>query len=294
MAKDSDALVVGLGSDVQWVKKFQLLDKSGAEMFSVDPATGNVAAHGTVTSAGAIDGSGNLTITNSAPFLLLSDNTASAKSLKIKADANQADLRETAGADGSLLVLDLANNRVGIGAAPGAYALDVTGAAHGSSTLLIDGNFTVGAGATAVTVTAASGNTDVGGTLGVDGAAALDSTLSVGGNITASAHILMADIEAALTAKGGGGQDSSATSTHAVAIVATVSAGNDSFTLPAATGSGRVRLVSNQAAANSMQLFGLGSDTVNAANSGTGVAVAAKKNALCVDYASGKWFAVIG
>lgn len=59
--------------------------------------------------------SGNLTISNTAPSLVLTDTTASAKSLTIAVDANVANFRESAGAAGSLMVLDLANNSVGIG-----------------------------------------------------------------------------------------------------------------------------------------------------------------------------------
>lgn len=55
------------------------------------------------------------TISNTAPTLVMTDTTASAKSLTVEVDANKANLRESAGAAGSLLVLDLANNRVGIG-----------------------------------------------------------------------------------------------------------------------------------------------------------------------------------
>jgi hypothetical protein len=62
----------------------------------------------------------NPLITNAAPGLVFTDTTAAAKSLTIKLDANIVDLRESAGASGSLLVLDLANSRVGIGTnAPG-------------------------------------------------------------------------------------------------------------------------------------------------------------------------------
>jgi hypothetical protein len=57
----------------------------------------------------------NQTISNTAPSLILTDTTASAKSLTIDVDANLAQLRESAGASGSLITLDLANNRVGIG-----------------------------------------------------------------------------------------------------------------------------------------------------------------------------------
>lgn len=62
--------------------------------------------------------SGVFDAANTAPSFTLTDTTASAKSLTIAVDANLAQLRESAGAAGSLLVLDLANNRVGIGVTP--------------------------------------------------------------------------------------------------------------------------------------------------------------------------------
>lgn len=63
---------------------------------------------------------GVLTVTSTAPSLVLTDTTASAKGLTVYVDSNLANLRESAGASGSLLVLDLANNLVGIGTtAPG-------------------------------------------------------------------------------------------------------------------------------------------------------------------------------
>lgn len=77
------------------------------------PATGTAALLATANVFTA-----NQTISNTAPSLALTDTTASAKSLTIAVDANIADFRESAGASGSLLALDLANNRVGIGVAP--------------------------------------------------------------------------------------------------------------------------------------------------------------------------------
>lgn len=59
----------------------------------------------------------NQTISSTAPSLVLTDTTASAKSLTVAVDANLAQLRESAGASGSLLVLDLANNVMGLGTA---------------------------------------------------------------------------------------------------------------------------------------------------------------------------------
>ena len=70
---------------------------------------------------------GNLTISNTAPSLILTDTTASAKSLTIAVDADIVDLRESAGASGSLMVLDLANGRVGIGTTGPVAKFQVTG-----------------------------------------------------------------------------------------------------------------------------------------------------------------------
>lgn len=68
---------------------------------------------------------GNLTISNTAPSLVLTDTTASAKGLTIAVDADFAEIRESAGASGSLLVFDLTNNRVGIGDATPDHKLDI-------------------------------------------------------------------------------------------------------------------------------------------------------------------------
>jgi len=74
----------------------------------------------------------NQTISNTAPSLAFTDTTASAKSLTVAVDANLAQLRESAGASGSLLVLDLANNIVGIGTgSPGALLHLNAGANNG-------------------------------------------------------------------------------------------------------------------------------------------------------------------
>lgn len=76
--------------------------------------------------------SNNLTISNTAPSIVLTDTTASAKSLTVAVDANAVNIRESAGAAGSLLVLDLANNRVGIGGAPENRAFEVNGTVNGT------------------------------------------------------------------------------------------------------------------------------------------------------------------
>lgn len=69
---------------------------------------------------------GNLTISNTTPSLVLTDTTASAKGLTVAVDANVANLRESAGSAGSLLALDLANNRIGIGTAAPTSALTLS------------------------------------------------------------------------------------------------------------------------------------------------------------------------
>lgn len=74
-----------------------------------------------VTSAGI------LSLASTAPSIVLTDTTGSAKSLTIAVDANLAQFRESAGASGSLMVLDLANNRLGLGTAAPASMLHLAG-----------------------------------------------------------------------------------------------------------------------------------------------------------------------
>lgn len=73
--------------------------------------------HGTTMTQTNLNITGVLDIANTAPYLTLTDTTASAKSLKIDVDANIAQIRELLGASGSLLTLDLVNNLIGIGTA---------------------------------------------------------------------------------------------------------------------------------------------------------------------------------
>ncbi len=75
----------------------------------------------------AADASIELLMSGTAPSLKLLDTTASAKSLTVAVDANVANFRESAGASGSLLTLDLTNNRVGIGTSAPGYPLDIRG-----------------------------------------------------------------------------------------------------------------------------------------------------------------------
>jgi hypothetical protein len=83
--------------------------------------SGSVSIPGNLT----VEGSLGLDIANTAPQLTLTQTIGGAKNLKIAVNANFADLIEKAGAVASLLRLDLANNRVGIGASAPASLLEI-------------------------------------------------------------------------------------------------------------------------------------------------------------------------
>lgn len=120
--------------------------------------------------------------------------------------------------------------------------------------------------------------------------------VDVTGALTSSGVVVAGGIETGLTAHSGGGQASALalSTTKNIHVITTVAAGNDSVKLPAATGSGSVQVVFNGAAANSAQVFGSGTDTINGVATGTGVALAAGKSAMYVDYAAGTWFSLAG
>ena len=110
------------------------------------PALLTTIVTGDITDKRCLLGNNNVNIVNTAPSLVLTDTTASAKSLTIAVDANIAQLRESAGASGSLMVLDLANNRVGIGTASPASVLLHIKTSGSANNLLLDNN-----GGTAIT-----------------------------------------------------------------------------------------------------------------------------------------------
>jgi hypothetical protein len=60
-----------------------------------------------------LDDAGVLTIASAAPSLVLQDTTGGAASFALAVDGNLAELRNSGGAAGSLVTLDLANNRFG-------------------------------------------------------------------------------------------------------------------------------------------------------------------------------------
>jgi len=104
-----------------------------------------------------------------------------------------------------------------------------------------------------------------------------------------------AGIENSITAHAGGTQAaalalSASKSVHRVTVVGTAA---DSVKLPAATGSGDMHIVANDDSAESLQLFGAGTDTIDGVATATGVAVAAGKRRICIDFASGTWLSIL-
>lgn len=102
--------------------------------------------------------------------------------------------------------------------------------------------------------------------------------------------------ETGLTAAAGGTQAAALALAAAKTVhnIATVGSAADSVKLPLATGSGQMHWVKNSAAANSLQLYGSGTDTIDAVATATGVAVAAGKSRICYDMAAGLWVSLLG
>jgi hypothetical protein len=103
-------------------------------------------------------------------------------------------------------------------------------------------------------------------------------------------------VENNITAHAGGTQAAAfaldATKTvHNVTVVGTAA---DSIKLPLATGSGIQHWIKNSDAAESLQLFGSGTDTIDGITTATGVAVGNGKSRLVVDIAPGKWVSLLG
>jgi len=98
-----------------------------------------------------------------------------------------------------------------------------------------------------------------------------------------------------VTAAAGGGQVNATALTGVMSNVTVVATAADSVKLPLAQ-AGMVYLLRNSDAADSMQVFGAGTDTINGVAYGTGVAQAAGKSALYFAITSapaGKWFQLL-
>lgn len=127
--------------------------------------------------------------------------------------------------------------------------------------------------------------------------AVVATTLSASGTVDLTGAVFALDnIETGITAHASGGQGSAYALTKAVSVVATVGTAADSVKLPAPTRVGQIVIVVNGAAANSMQVFGAGTDTINGAVSATGVAQAAGKTGIYVAATTGTaaaWWRVL-
>lgn len=104
------------------------------------------------------------------------------------------------------------------------------------------------------------------------------------------------DVQDAIVAFAGGGQASATLLSHLVNSVDTVASAADSVKLPVPTKVGQVVIVINTTA-NAAQVFGSGTDTINAVATGTGVSLPAGKMGTYVALTIGtaaKWRAQIG
>jgi hypothetical protein len=275
----TDRVVKGLGAgQMQWIAPFQLVDESGNEMFGV-------------TSAGTVTG---------IAIAAMASGTVGAPGLSFTADTDTGFYR-------------IGANNLGVAAA-GAKVLDVSATGLGVVGTVLSGDGAVGAPAVSFTSDPDSGMYRIGANnvgVAVNGAKVLDvattgmavtgvlsatSTVTSSGAFTASAAVKLAGIETGLTAHSGGGQGSALAldATKVVHEVTTAAAGDDSVALPASAGSGQMHLVKNSAAANSVQVFGAGTDTIDGVATGTGVAVAAGKSRLFVDVSAGNWASLLG
>lgn len=99
-----------------------------------------------------------------------------------------------------------------------------------------------------------------------------------------------------LVAHAGGGQANALVLTGQFNSVDTVATAADSVKLPAPSFPGQEIQVLNNAALNSMQVFGSGTDTINGVATGTGVAQAAGTLAIYKAMTTGtaaKWFRLL-
>jgi len=109
-----------------------------------------------------------------------------------------------------------------------------------------------------------------------------------------SGLVRLTAIETGLTAHAGGGKTDALAldptkSVHNVTIIGTDA---DSVLMPPAV-IGEVHLVCNSDAAQSMQVFGAGTDTINGVATATGVAQAAGKSALYICVSTGAWLRLL-
>lgn len=134
-------------------------------------------------------------------------------------------------------------------------------------------------------------------TLTVTASAAIPAVTTTGAVDLQGSVFALDNIETGITAHAGGTQAAAYALTKVVSVVANVGTAADSVKLPAPTKVGQIAIVVNNAAANSMQVFGSGTDTINGVATATGVAQAAGKHAIYVASTIGTaaaWYRVLG
>ncbi|HWS94165.1 MAG TPA: hypothetical protein VN306_17260 [Mycobacterium sp.] len=108
------------------------------------------------------------------------------------------------------------------------------------------------------------------------------------GNYTAGAYALdTVSTQTGVTAHATGGQANATQLTASQVQVSTVASLNDSVKLPPSQAGLQITIVNN--GANSMQVFGTGSDTINGVAAGTGVAQAAAAVTIYYCFVAGNW-----
>lgn len=95
-----------------------------------------------------------------------------------------------------------------------------------------------------------------------------------------------------ITAKVNGGKSGATQLSNGVNNITVVNTANDSALLPIADGKSIV-IVINSDSADSVQIFGQGTDTINGIATGTGVAQAHGITALYVSPVKGQWFRLL-
>lgn len=114
------------------------------------------------------------------------------------------------------------------------------------------------------------------------------------GSITDSAYSIVNSLleqpaVSALTAHSGGGQTSALALTKAINNVTTVAAAGDSVRLPASAAGLEVTVTNS--GANSMQVYGAGTDTINGVATGTGIAQLPGQSVVYTCAVAGNWLA---
>lgn len=105
-------------------------------------------------------------------------------------------------------------------------------------------------------------------------------------------HYLDFSFANALTALAGGAQAGTSLSNYTMNQFSTVASGNDSAQLPKAV-AGRMRIVSNAAASNSMVVFPQTGEFINALTVDSGFTVAANKVAIFFCFVNGTWNSIL-